>query len=94
MLGVSIVAGRNLQPADGVGTHVALVSRALADRIGGADSALDREITIVPDRDTSLPSGSFRIVGIVENVAYDGLGEQDTRRYIRYGDSTDAKGLA
>jgi hypothetical protein len=91
MLGVPIVAGRNVRPTDGPGTRVALVSRALAERIGGAGGALDREITVVPDRDTSLPSGSFRIVGIVENVAYDGLGEQDTRRYIRYGDSTDAK---
>jgi len=91
MLGVPIVAGRNLQPADGPGTHVVLVSRALAERLGGAANALEREITIVPDRDTNLPSGSFRIIGVVENVAYDGLGEQDTRRYIRYGDSTDAK---
>ncbi len=91
MLGVPVVAGRNLRPSDGPGTQVVLVSRALADRFGGARAALDHEITIVPDRDISLPSGLFRIVGVVENVAYDGLGEQDTRRYIRYGDSTDAK---
>jgi predicted permease len=91
MLGVPIVSGRNLQAADGHGTRVALVSRALAERMGGTRNALDRELTLVPDRDAGLPSGSFRIVGVVENVAYDGLGEQDTRRYIRYGDSTDAK---
>lgn len=59
--------------------------------MGGPLAALDRELTLVPDPDTSLPSGAFRIVGVVENVAYDGLGEEDTRRYIRYGDSTDAR---
>ena len=92
MLGVSIVAGRNLQPADGPGTRVvARQPRARRPAWAAPRGALEREITIVPDRDTSLPSGSFRIVGVVENVAYDGLGEQDTRRYIRYGDSTDAK---
>ena len=91
MLGVPIVAGRNLQPTDGPATRVALVSRALADRMGGVARALDGELTLLPDPDAGLPSGSFRIVGIVENVAYDGLGEQDTRRYIRYGDSTDVK---
>ena len=93
MLGVPVLAGRNLQASDGAGTHVALVSRALANRMGGVHEALDHELTIVADPDASQPSGTFRIVGVVENVAYDGLAEQDTRRYIRYGDPTDPKAM-
>ena len=93
MLGVPVLAGRNLRASDGAGTHVALVSRALANRLGGVHEALERELTIVADADAAQPSGTFRIVGVVENVAYDGLAEQDTRRYIRYGDPTDPKAL-
>jgi putative ABC transport system permease protein len=46
-------------------------------------------VTVPPDAD--FPSGTFRVVGVAENVAYDGLGEQDTRRYIRYADTSDPR---
>jgi hypothetical protein len=28
-----------------------------------------------------MPSGTYRVVGVVENVAWDGIAAQDTRRY-------------
>jgi putative ABC transport system permease protein len=90
-LGVAIVAGRNLQPSDSAGTRVAVVSRALAHRMGGIETVLNRELELLPDPDPALPSGSFRIVGVADDVAYDGLGEQDTRRYIRYDDLGDSR---
>jgi putative ABC transport system permease protein len=93
MLGIPVLAGRNLQPSDGADSHVVLVSRSLANRMGGVHAALERELTIVGSPDSGQPAGTFRIVGVVENAAYDGLVEQDTRRFIHYGESTDAHAL-
>ena len=91
MLGVPVVAGRNLEPADGpAGDAVAVVSRALAERMGGVDQVLGRRIELPPRG--SDPSGAFRIVGVAENVAYEGLWEQDSRRFVRYGAADDARG--
>lgn len=90
-LGVPLVSGRNIRSSDQASASpVVLVSRALAERMGGVRSAIDRELIVDPNPAAGAPDGSFRVVGVVENVAYDGLVEQDTRRYIRYGDAADA----
>jgi predicted permease len=87
-LGVPLLAGRQLDPGDGQGKRVGLVSRSLAQRLGGVAAALGAEVR-VPE-DWGVSAGPVRIVGIVEDVAYDGVAE-DTRRYIRYGDGGDRR---
>lgn len=85
-LGVPLLAGRGLEPGDGPGTRVAVVSRSLAGRLGGVDAALGQELQL-PD-DWAVSAGPARVVGVVEDVAYDGVAD-DTRRYIRYGTDGD-----
>jgi putative ABC transport system permease protein len=87
-LAVPLVAGRPLEPGDGPRTRVALVSRSLAERLGGAAAALGAEIRVPGDWGVS--AGPVRVVGVVEDVAYDGVAE-DTRRYIRYHDRADRR---
>jgi putative ABC transport system permease protein len=82
MLGTPIAAGRDLRDSDGRDSvHVAVISRALATLLGGPDAAIGRTITLTA-RSAIMPAGSFRIVGVAENVAWDGLIEDDTRRLI------------
>jgi hypothetical protein len=91
MLGTPVVSGRNIAAQDVVGSaDIALVSRALADLVGGPEGAIGRIVTLLPET-TAGARRDFRIIGVAENVAWDGLREQDTRRYIRYGDASDAR---
>jgi putative ABC transport system permease protein len=90
-LGIPILAGRNFEPADAAaGAHVALVSRSVAERMGGVAAAVGREL-VVPGRDPAMPSGAFQVVGVAENVAWDGRREQDTDRMIRFADRGDRR---
>jgi putative ABC transport system permease protein len=92
VLGVRMVAGRNISDADRADTsRVAVVSRSLAVRMGGVERALGREVVFIADGMRMTPSGAFRVVGVAEDVAYDGLAEQDTRRYIQYANAGDPK---
>ena len=91
LLGARIAAGRNLREADGRTVEpVAVISRSLATLIGGPEAAVGRTI-LLDARSASMPSGPFRVVGVAENVAWDGLAEDDTRRLIRYGDAGDPR---
>ncbi|MEZ5418248.1 MAG: ABC transporter permease [Vicinamibacterales bacterium] len=74
MLDVPLVAGRHLQESDDGAARVAVVSRALADRLGGPDAAVGRALDILPG--SSVSPAPLRIVGVVDNVAYDGFLEQ------------------
>lgn len=74
MLEVPLVAGRYLRDDDDRAAAVAIVSRALADRLGGPDAAVGRALDVLPG--SPLPVAPVRIVGVVENVAYDGFVEQ------------------
>jgi putative ABC transport system permease protein len=81
-LGIAIVSGRNLEETDLLhGRNVAVVSRSLAERMGGPDRAMGREL-VLPDATAGMPTGAFRVVGVAENVAWDGTREQDTRRFL------------
>jgi putative ABC transport system permease protein len=71
---------------------VAGISRSLAGRLGGVERALGRELTLAPTSDRLDPVGAYRVVGVAENVAYDAAAQQETSRYIRYGDATDVRG--
>jgi len=91
-LGIRFLEGRNFAESDGPGSGpVAIVSGSVAGRLGGASRAIGQEISFV-DGDQqmpTMPSGSYRVVGVVEDVAWDGIAAQDTRRYIEYGNTTD-----
>jgi hypothetical protein len=86
-LGVTIVAGRNFVAADT--GRIAIVSRSLAERMGGVSLVVGRDIEF-PGREAGMPSGTFRVVGVAEDVAYDGIGEQGTGRHIHYASPGDA----
>jgi predicted permease len=87
VLEIPLIEGRMFRAGD---ARSAIISRGLADRLGGAQATVDREISLQSD-DMSLPAGTFRIVGVVGDVAYDGLAEQDTRRYISYRSAADPR---
>ena len=71
---------------------VAIVSRGLADRMGGMAAAVGHAVEFPPDPSMmSGLSGRFIVVGVAENVAWDGLAEQDTRRMIHYGSGADPR---
>jgi putative ABC transport system permease protein len=74
MLEVPLVAGRHLADTDRAAGPVAVVSRALAERMGGPEAALGRAIDVIAGG--ALPATSLRVVGVVDNVAYDGFVEQ------------------
>lgn len=90
-LGIPILAGRNFEPADApAGARVAVVSRSVAERMGGVAAAVGREL-VVPGHDPAMPSGAFQVIGVAENVAWDGRREQDTDRLIRFADRGDRR---
>ncbi|MCA1586514.1 MAG: ABC transporter permease [Acidobacteria bacterium] len=91
MLGVDMLAGRNIEPVDGADTPpVAVVSRSLAMMMGGPEQAIGQHVS-VEDADSAAPPRNVRIIGVAKNVAYDGLAEQETRRYVRYADAADPR---
>jgi putative ABC transport system permease protein len=73
-LEVPLVAGRLLAATDRGAAPVAVISRALADRMGGPDQALGQALQVLPGG--PVPETAARVVGVVDNVAYDGLAEQ------------------
>jgi putative ABC transport system permease protein len=85
MLGAGIVAGRNLAPSDRAdATPVAVVSESLARLAGGPERALGRTIRFAASDDRASDR-EFRIVGVVDDIAYDGVVEQNTRRFLSSG---------
>jgi hypothetical protein len=91
MLGARVVAGRNLSASDGPNEpRVAVVSASLARLVGGAEQAVGRTIRFAPNGPRP-PDIDFRIVGVADDVAYDGVVEQDTRRFLGVGDHANAR---
>ena len=89
MLGARIVAGRNVEAGDArPDAAVAIISRSLTIHFGGPERALGRSITFVGD---DPPTGTFRVVGVAEDLAYDGLIEEDTRRFVQAGNARAAR---
>ena len=88
-LGMRVVAGRGFDSSDRPGgPAVVMVSASLAERMGGAERAIGQEITFAS---MGMPAETARIVGVASDVAYDGLGEQGTGRYIRYAAGQDPR---
>lgn len=91
-LDIPLLAGRGIAAGDDVAApRVAVVSAALAQRLGGAERAIGSEIELTDER-PNRPDGRYRVVGVAGDVAWDGLAEQDTGRYIRYGANDDTRG--
>jgi hypothetical protein len=91
MLGVAIVAGRNIEAGDArSAVPVAVVSEALAKRFGGAERALGRSITF-PGDDPEGPAGAFRVVGVVADIAYDGFVDEETRLFPAHDARADVR---
>jgi putative ABC transport system permease protein len=91
-LGINLVAGRTVASSDGPATaRVGIISASLARLLGGPERALGRTVTVLPNPGSSVAHEPFRIVGVSEDVAWDGLVEQDTRRYIRFGDEAGSR---
>lgn len=91
MLGARIVAGRNVDAADDrEHARVAVISGTLARRFGGPERALGRSLTLLDDS-LGAVRGSLRVVGVTEDLAYDGLVEEDTRRFARADQGADLK---
>jgi putative ABC transport system permease protein len=89
-LGMRILAGRGFDSTDRPGgPPVAIVSASLAERMGGVERAIGQDIAFgnpdMPGAETA------RVVGVASDVAYDGLGEQGTGRYIRYAGGQDPR---
>jgi putative ABC transport system permease protein len=92
MLGIGMLAGRNVTAADDrESAAVAVVSRSVAIRLGGVERAIGRVVVLDGRMAGGGPTGAFRVVGVAEDVAWDGLAEQDTRRFIQYADGGDPK---
>jgi hypothetical protein len=61
-------------------------------RMGGVEKALGTDVVFEHQEVEGMAaSGAFRVVGVAENVAWDGLVEEDTRRYMRYDSSGDPR---
>ena len=75
LLELETVAGRTLESRD-EGAEVAVVSRSLAERMGGPRRALGTELAIV--------GGAVRVVGVVEDARLGGADEDQAHRYEMY----------
>jgi putative ABC transport system permease protein len=91
-LGIPLLEGRNFFSADGpASAPVAIVSRSLAERMGGPASAIGRHVVFPESVSPTVAAGTFRIVGVASDVAYDGLVQQETRQYIRFGNAIEPR---
>jgi len=89
LLGSRILAGRNVDDADGAPDRsVAVISRSLAALFGGVERAVGRTVVLPPD-EAGEPGGPFEVVGVASDIAYDGLVEEDTRRFVAAGPGAD-----
>jgi len=91
-----MIAGRNIDTSDGPApVAAAVVSRSLAERLGGVAAAPGQTISLaaisvaVNAPMSMREQATYRVVGVVDDVAWDGMGQQGTGRYIAYGDGAD-----
>jgi hypothetical protein len=91
LLGARILSGRNIQAGDTPSTApVVVISRSLAHGFGGPEQAVGRSITLLDDHQSG-PRGSARIVGVAEDIAYDGFIDEDTRQFVRADAGADVR---
>jgi predicted permease len=77
VLGIRLIAGRPLRDDEAAEARVAVVSRSLADRLGGAETAIGRELV--------LADGNVTVVGVASDVRLSGArDETESNRYTLY----------
>jgi predicted permease len=81
-LDIKIVAGRNIAETDTANSsRVGVISAALAGVLGG-ERVIGQQLAFAPSPMGAAAREPFRVVGIAADAAWDGLVEQDTRRYL------------
>lgn len=95
-LDIAVLHGRGIEQRDWQdGARVAVLSMALAERLGGAERVLGTEIEVgASGRSLFETSGRFRVVGVAADVAWDGIAEHGTGRTIQHAAGTDPRALA
>jgi predicted permease len=83
VMGIALLNGRGIEARDQDNSApVVLVSQSLADRLGGSAAAIGTDLSL-PGEGTNAPRRA-QIVGVVADVEWDGFGEQDTGRLLRW----------
>lgn len=83
VLGIARRQGRGIEPRDdATSAPVVVISESLAERLGGSAAAIGSELALTGDH--SAPDRA-RIIGVVADVEWDGFGEQDSGRLLRWG---------
>ena len=95
-LDIPLLHGRGIEARDWQeNARVAVVSAALAERLGGAARVLGTDIEFGEStRSLFDTSGRFRVVGVAADVAWDGIAEHGTGRTLHRGAGADAGALA
>jgi predicted permease len=87
-LGADILTGRGIEMRDDrASARVAVISQSLAVLFGGSERAIGRTVSL-STRDPGMPAGDFHVIGVAEDIAYDGLVAEETRSFIRGGPSS------
>jgi putative ABC transport system permease protein len=82
MLGARLVAGRHIEPRDASREPAGVViSQSIARAFGGAERSIGRTLRL-PRAGAALAARPLEIVGVVEDIAYDGLVDEETRRFV------------
>lgn len=82
VLGISLLAGRGIEARDATNAApVVVISQSLAERLGGPDAAIGSDLVLTGQH--SAPQRA-QIVGVVADVEWDGFGEQDSGRLLRW----------
>ncbi|HEX6316773.1 MAG TPA: ABC transporter permease [Gemmatimonadaceae bacterium] len=84
VMGIALRQGRSIELRDdATSAPVVVISESLAERLGGGAAALGSELVLTGDH--AAPARA-QIIGVVADVEWDGFGEQDSGRLLRWRD--------
>jgi putative ABC transport system permease protein len=83
VMGMKLVHGRGIEARDVAGAApVVLISESLAERLGGNERAIGTDLVLTSEGASVAPRA--QIVGVVNDVEWDGFGSDDTGRMLRW----------
>ena len=83
VMGIELLSGRGIDARDQTNAApVVVISQSLADRLGGSAAAIGTDL-VLQGEGTNAPRRAH-IVGVVADGEWDGFGEQDTGRLLRW----------
>jgi len=83
VMGIDLLTGRGIEARDQTNAPpVVVISQSLADRLGGSAAAIGTDL-VLRGEGTNAPRRA-QIVGVVADAEWDGFGEQDTGRLLRW----------